>query len=205
LGVEGGGFFWRKAEGLRSLGFAFGFFPGFDGVADSLNLDELLHILRHVAVDAPLVNGEELEAPGVGHESAGVGEGLVDFGALGFARRVIERTGEGEDVVLDGAGAPTTGASRCQHIAGIRLRKRRLRSGVPDRFLACDPAPMILGDGLGELALDAFGGRDAGYDPGAEFVVGFLLFGSPNVKLTGKSMTIRVHAGNFPAFPAGAS
>jgi len=60
--------------------------------------------------------------------------------------------------------------------------------------------PVILGDGLRELVLDAFGGREAGYYLGAEFVVRFLLFGSPDVDVTGEAVTVCVHAGSFPAF-----
>jgi len=108
---------------LRALGFGFRFFFGFDGVTDGLDLDELLHILRHVAVDAPLVDGKELEARGVGDEGAGVGDGLC------------------------------------------------------------------------ELALDAFGGREAGYDAGAEFVAGFLFFGRPDVDVTGEAVPVCIHSG----------
>jgi hypothetical protein len=79
-------------ESLLALGFSFG-----------LEFVELLQISLQVAIDALLVDGQELELNGLGLEGSGIGQGDVDFAALAFLA-------EGEHVVLYGAGAVETPA-----------------------------------------------------------------------------------------------
>jgi hypothetical protein len=119
-----------------------------------------------------------LASYGVRGRNKAVRVGTVGGRVAGYAfhfSELAEETGEGEYVVLNGT-CPTTDASRCQRIAGIR----------PDRFFAWDATPVIVGYGMGELALDRVFGGEARFDFAAENVVRFLLFGSGDVAGTGR-------------------
>ena len=54
-------------------------------------------------------------------------------------------------------------------------------------------APVVFGDGLGELDFEGAFGREAFDDGGAEFVVGFAIFVGHQVYLAGKAMAQCVH------------
>lgn len=57
-------------------------------------------------MDAPLVDGEELEALGIGDESAGAGEGLVDFEPFAEDQGKIERSILDASIFPSGAFGP---------------------------------------------------------------------------------------------------
>jgi hypothetical protein len=109
----------QERGGLLHGGFLLGFAVGLEGLQHG-------EVLLNGPVDALLVKGEELELFGFQGEDAGGGEGGVDLGVTGLVvigqenAAVFVET-KGEEVVLNGAGSPTTAVALRQQITGIRL------------------------------------------------------------------------------------
>jgi hypothetical protein len=64
-----------------------GFFEGLLAFGFSFSL-ELLEVPLQIAIDGLLVDGQELELVGLVSEGSGVGEGDVDFAALGVLAQI---------------------------------------------------------------------------------------------------------------------
>jgi hypothetical protein len=78
------------------------------GFARGLELLRQSEVLLQAAIDALLVEGQELDAFGFAGEGASGGQGGVDFGVFGVDVAGMFGEAEGEDVVFDGAGAVET-------------------------------------------------------------------------------------------------
>jgi hypothetical protein len=151
--------------------------------AVGLELLELLQVSLQGAVDALLVDGQELELIRLGLERSGVRESDLDFPVLAL---MAER----EHIVLDGAGAPTIGTVPRQQITGIR----------PGRYIKVT-TPVALGDGVGELLFHGSFGFEAVDELVAEAVVRFAVLGGEDVDLASVAVTEVVQAG--ARFPGG--
>jgi len=131
------------------------------------------HVLFDGALDALLVNGQQMEVVGVLKPSSGVGAGVIDGVDAGSVLGVL-RHAEGEGAGLNGAGALQ--------------------------------APAVVGDGLGDLALEVADGGEAFEDDFTVLFVGLLLFGSEDAELAGEAVTPGIEPATplaFGSFGAG--
>src|SRR5215468_7245883 len=114
------------------------------------------HVLFDGAVDALLVNGQQMEVVGVLKPGSGVSEGVIDGVDTGSVIGVLGQA-EGESAGFNGAGALQ--------------------------------APAVVGDGLGDIALEVANRGEAFEDDFAVLFVGELFFGSEDAELAGEAVT----------------
>ena len=138
-------------EGLVARGFAFG--------AQGAEFD---HIAFDSAVDALLIESEELEIVGFGDPGAGLVDGFVDGELVGVFPGMVRSVdlASGEDAGFDGADTLE--------------------------------APAIFGDGLGEIDFKGADGSEGGDDAIAVGVEGFLFGFGEDESLAGESVTVGI-------------
>jgi hypothetical protein len=173
---EVGGRIVRFALAIGKLGEQLGFFERLlkDGFAFGPQGTELGHILLDGAVDALLIESQELEIFALGDPGVGFGERFVNGNLGGVFSNSPEGVAElteyasSEDAGFDGAGA--------------------------------FQAPVIFGDGLGQLGFEGADGFEGFADAGAVLVESLVLFGGEKADLAGEAVTISVEAGAMLAF-----
>jgi hypothetical protein len=136
---------------------------------------EFSHVSFDGALDTLLVKRHQLDAPAVLDPSFGLRQGSADFRLVDFAPIDLE-------------------------LAGLRFI-RHLAESEDAGFdgAGAIEAPLVFGDGLGELLLEN-AERNEGFDDGlAMFLEGFVLFGSEKVDLAGEAVFVRVETGALPA------
>ena len=92
------------------------------------------------ALDAVLVEAEELEVPGLGEPGAGLGEGIVDFAVAGE----VGVEGQGKDGAFDGGGA-----FEAPPVVGDGLREIRLQRADGLEGLMNAAAVLVIGGLVG--------------------------------------------------------
>jgi hypothetical protein len=121
----------QERGGFLHGGFVFRFAGGLEGLQHG-------EVFLDGPVDALLVKGEDLELLRLHGEDACGGEGGVDLLVVEAELAAVFLQAKGEEVVLDGAGSPTTGAALRKQITGIR----------PGRLIKVT-TPAVGGDALG--------------------------------------------------------
>src|SRR5579863_10251505 len=108
----------QEIGGLLHGGFVFGFSSGLEGLQHG-------EVLLDGAVEALLVEGEELELLRLLCEDMRDGESGVDLRDVGAGLAAVLKLAEGEEVVLDGGGAVETPA-----VGGDALGELNLHGSV---------------------------------------------------------------------------